>query len=87
MTEQVTNQPNIHSYQDMMDANAQLMTEVYSDPKLTAIEKMKTFSIGVRNQVILSRDLASRRAELMRYGMKASDELKALSFNPLAQPA
>jgi hypothetical protein len=70
-----------------VDANAQLMTEVYSDPKLTAIEKMKTFSIGVRNQVILSRDLASRRAELMRYGMKASDELKALSFNPTAQPA
>lgn len=87
MTEQVTSQHSIHSYQEMMDANAQLMTEVYSDPKLTAAEKMKTFSVGVRNQVILSRDLAARRAELMRYGLKASDELKALSFNPMSQSA
>ncbi|MBP8282880.1 MAG: hypothetical protein KAX46_03050 [Chromatiaceae bacterium] len=87
MTDNVTSHPSLQSYSDFMDANAQLMTEVYSDPKLTAAEKMKTFSIGVRNQVILSRDLATRRAELMRYGMKSSDELKSLSFNPMAQAA
>lgn len=75
--------PSLESYEDMMTANAKLMSEVYSDGKLTATEKMKTFSIGVRNQVLLSRDLASRRAELFRYGMKANGELKSLNFNPM----
>jgi hypothetical protein len=73
----------IDSYESMMSANADLMNEVYRDGKLTAAEKMKTFSIGVRNQVLLSRDLASRRAELFRYGMKANGELKSLNFNPM----
>ena len=73
----------IDSYESMMEANADLMREVYYDGKLTAAEKMKTFSIGVRNQVLLSRDLASRRAELFRYGMKANGELKSLNFNPM----
>jgi hypothetical protein len=73
----------IDSYESMMDANAELMREVYRDGKLTAAEKMKTFSVGVRNQVLLSRDLASRRAELFRYGMKANGELKSLNFNPM----
>ena len=71
MTENVTTMQNLESYNDMMTANAQLMSEVYTDPKLTAAEKMKTFSAGVRNQIMLSRDLAARRAELMKFGMKA----------------
>lgn len=85
MSDNVTSQPTLQTYNDFMEANAQLMSEVYSDPKLTAAEKMKTFTIGVRNQVLLSRDLATRRAELMRYGLKSSDELKSLSFNPMTQ--
>lgn len=87
MTENVTSMQNLESYNDMMTANAQLMSEVYTDPKLTAAEKMKTFSAGVRNQIMLSRDLAARRAELMKFGMKAGDDLKALAFDPMAQPA
>lgn len=87
MTENVTSMQNLESYNDMMTANAQLMSEVYTDPKLTAAEKMKTFSAGVRNQIMLSRDLAARRAELMKFGMKASEDLKALAFDPMAQPA
>jgi hypothetical protein len=74
----------IHSYTDIMEANAQLMTEIYTDPKLTAAEKMKSFATGVRNQVGLSRDLAARRAELLRYGIKESSEVKGLTFNPMA---
>lgn len=85
MSDNVTSQPTLQTYNDFMEANAQLMSEVYSDPKLTAAEKMKTFTIGVRNQVLMSRDLATRRAELMRYGLKSSDELKSLSFNPMTQ--
>ena len=46
-----------------------MMSEIYGDPKLTAAEKLRNFSIGVRNQIMLSRDLATRRAELMRYGL------------------
>ena len=87
MTENVTTMQNLESYNDMMTANAQLMSEVYTDPKLTAAEKMKTFSAGVRNQIMLSRDLAARRAELMKFGMKAGGDLKALAFDPMAQPA
>lgn len=87
MTDNVSELQSLQSYNDFMEANAQLMSEVYCDPKLTAAEKMKTFSVGVRNQVILSRDLAQRRAELMRYGIKAGDELKALAFNPMEQSA
>jgi hypothetical protein len=77
----------IDSYESMMNANAALMNEVYHDGKLTAAEKMKTFSIGVRNQVLLSRDLANRRAELFKYGMKANGELKSLNFNPMDSSA
>ena len=36
MTENVTTMQNLESYNDMMTANAQLMSEVYTDPKLTA---------------------------------------------------
>jgi hypothetical protein len=82
MTEQVTPEVRIDSYESMMNANSDLMTEVYRDSKLTAAEKLKNFSIGVRNQVLLSRDLASRRAELARYGLKANGNLKALNFTP-----
>jgi prophage DNA circulation protein len=82
MTENVTTMQNLESYNDMMTANAQLMSEVYTDPKLTAAEKMKTFSAGVRNQIMLSRDLAARRAELMKFGMKARCQ-----GHGLAQPA
>jgi hypothetical protein len=83
----ITQETRIDSYESMMEANAMLMDEVYNDGKLTAAEKMKTFSIGVRNQVILSRDLASRRAELFKYGMKADAALKSLTFNPLEDKA
>ena len=87
MTDEVTQEIRIDSYESMMDANAALLGEVFNDKKLTAAEKMKTFSIGVRNQVLLSRDLASRRAELFKYGMKANGELKSLNFNPMADKA
>ena len=87
MTDNVTPIEAITSYNDMMVANAKMMTEVYTDPKLTAAEKMKSFSAGVRNQVSLSRDLAARRAELMKFGIKADADLKSLSFNPMNQEA
>lgn len=78
----VTQEVRIETYEDIMDANVHLIQEVYNDPKLTSAEKMKTFSIGVRNQVLLSRDLASRRAELFKYGMKSNGSIKTLAFNP-----
>ena len=78
MSENVNSIPALQSYNDIMNANAQMMTEIYGDPKLTAAEKLRNFSIGVRNQIMLSRDLASRRAELMRCGLKAADDLKAV---------
>jgi hypothetical protein len=84
MTDQVTPEVRIDSYEAMMNANAELMDEIYRDGKLNAAEKLKNFSMGVRNQVLLSRDQAARRAELMRYGMKANGNLKALNFNPAA---
>jgi hypothetical protein len=87
MSENVSSIPALQSYNDFMEANANMMSEIYGDPKLTAAEKLRNFSIGVRNQIMLSRDLASRRAELMRYGLKAADDLKALSFNPMSQTA
>ena len=80
----VTRELRINSYESMADANSQLMDEVFNDGKLTPAEKMKTFSIGVRNQIMLSRDLASRRAELSKHGMKPTGEIKELMFNPLA---
>jgi hypothetical protein len=88
MTETTTEQPTklaaVSTYGDMMAANAALMTEIYTDPKLTAAEKLRNFSAGIRNQVALSKDLAARRAEVFRYGLKAEGSLKTLDFNPLA---
>jgi hypothetical protein len=79
----ISTETRIDGYEAMMEANASLMDEVFNDAKLTAAEKMKTFSIGVRNQVLLSRDLAARRAELFKYGMKGDAALKSLTFSPL----
>lgn len=82
---EVTQEVRIDSYDDMMECNSALMSEVYNDTKMTPAEKMKTFSIGVRNQVLLSRDLASRRQELFRYGLRVSEDMRALSFNPSSE--
>ena len=90
MAEAVTQETRVDSYDAMMDVNAQLMTEVANDAQLTAAEKLKNFSIGVRNQVMLSRDLQARRKELFSYGMKANGATKSLGFSPVdpePQPA
>ena len=70
---------------DLMDANADLMSQVYHDDGLSADEKLRSFSLGIRNQCSLSRDLQSRRAELARYGLlhqAQADDLQALRFIP-----
>ena len=82
-----TQEIRIDSYDAMMEANSSLMTEVYNDTKLSAAEKLRNFSLGVRNQVALSRDLAARRRELMSYGMKIGASTKMLAFDPSAEPA
>jgi hypothetical protein len=78
----ITQETKIEGYDSMMDANAHLMSEVYNDAKLGAAEKLRCFSMGVRNQVLLSRDLSARRKELFGYGMKFGADIKALNFNP-----
>ena len=78
----ITKETNISDYASMMDANSHLMTEIYNDTKLGAAEKLRCFSIGVRNQVLMSRDLSARRKELFGYGMKFGADIKALNFNP-----
>ena len=83
----ITQETRINSPEAMMIGNAQLMDEVFNDGKMTAAEKMKVFSMGIRMQVILSRDQAARRAELFKYGIKANDSIKQLIFNPLEEPA
>lgn len=85
MTDALPKLDRITTVTDMMNANAALMTEVYTDRKLTAQEKMRSFTAGVRNQVNLSRDLAARRAELFRYGQKADATIKSLAFDPLGE--
>jgi hypothetical protein len=82
MTMALAQETKIEGYDSMMDANARLMSEVYNDAKLGAAEKLRCFSMGVRNQVLLSRDLSARRKELFGYGMKFGADLKALNFNP-----
>jgi hypothetical protein len=72
----------IDNYASLLEANASLMTEVYNDSKMTAAEKMKTFALGVRNDALINRTMASRRQELLRYGMKAKNDVQALLFNP-----
>jgi len=83
----VTKEAKITSYDDIMGANADLMAEVYNDAKLTASEKLRNFSLGVRNQVLLSRDMAARRKELFSYGMKVSGDMNQLTFTPSDQTA
>jgi hypothetical protein len=77
----------IDNYDAMMEANADLMSAVYNDAKMTPAEKLRNFSVGVRNQVMLSRDLAARRKELFGYGMKIDGPTKALMFDPTAEKA
>lgn len=77
----------IDNYDAMMNANSSLMTEIFNDAKLSAAEKLRNFSLGVRNQVALSRDLSARRRELMTYGMKISESTKSLAFDPSSEQA
>ena len=70
---------------DLMDANADLMTQVYHDNGLSPDEKLRSFSLGIRNQCALSRDLQARRAELARHNLLQTtkpDDLQALRFIP-----
>ena len=83
--------PPMHTVGDLMDANADLMSQVYSDPGLSPDEKLRSFTLGIRNQCALSRDLQSRRAELARYNLLQQakvEDLHQLVFNPaLAAPS
>lgn len=84
----ISKETQIDSYDAMMDANSSLMTEIFNDSKLSAAEKLRNFSLGVRNQVALSRDLSARRRELMTYGMKVNaNATKTLAFDPSEQAA
>ena len=83
----ITQEARIETYNDAMDANAHLMEEVYNDSKLSASQKLRDFSLGVRNQVLMSRDLAARRKELVGYGMKINANIGTLAFNPADEKA
>lgn len=75
---------------DLMDANADLMTQVYHDHGLSPDEKLRSFSLGIRNQCALSRDLQARRAELARHNLLQQtrvEDLQALRFLPATPEA
>ena len=77
--------PPLKNIGDLMEANADLMTQVYHDEGLSADEKLRSFSLGIRNQCSLSRDLQNRRAELARYNLlhqTKAEDLSALRFIP-----
>lgn len=67
---------------EMMDANSGIMEEIANDSKLNAVEKMRGFSMGVRNQCLLSRDQQARIKMLATLGVKATNATKALTFTP-----
>lgn len=76
----VEREVSITNITDMMDVNAELMNEISNDSRLSAIEKMKGFSSGVRNQCMLSRDQQARITMLARLGMKTNNLTKSLTF-------
>ena len=80
--ELVTKDIRIANLDDMMDCNASIMEEIANDGKLTASEKMRGFSMGVRNQALLSRDMQSRIQTMAKLGMKTNGAAKALGFMP-----
>ena len=81
----VEREVRIEDLNDMMDVNVEIMSEVVNDAKLTASEKMRTFSQGVRNQAILSRDQQQRISMLAKLGVKANGLTKSLSFQPAGE--
>lgn len=72
-------QARIESYDDMAECNAHLMEDIYNDPQLTAMEKLKGFSLGVRNQASFTRDMRFRRQEYAALGMKPNGGMKRLT--------
>jgi len=74
----------LDTYSSMMDANASIMEDIVNDEKMAPAEKLKSFSVGIRNQAILNRDLAARRKELITLGMKPNSDIQTLTFNPEA---
>jgi len=85
----VTQLTPIRTLGDMMDRNADLMTQVYHDNGLSADEKLRSFTLGIRNQCALSRDLRDRRAELARYQQVTvfdADAIQSLRFEPPPPP-
>jgi len=53
-----------------------------NDTKLSAMERMKGMTLGVRNQCMLSRDQQQRTAMMVKLGMKPNGEARALAFQP-----
>ena len=76
---QVIPEARIESYDDMAECNAHLMEEIYNDPHLTPMEKLKGFSIGFRNQASVTRDLRYRRMEASALGIKPNGNMKRLT--------
>jgi len=83
--ELLTKEVRINNLDDMMDTNASIMEEIANDGKMTAVEKMRGFSMGVRNQALLSRDQQARINMLAKLGMKANGQTKSLGFMPNAE--
>jgi DNA-directed RNA polymerase alpha subunit len=82
MTDEVTRERKIETIGDMMSVNAQLMEEVANDGKMTAAEKMKSFSRGVSNQAQLSRDQLNRIKLAASLGMKSGGMIQQLEVKP-----
>jgi hypothetical protein len=84
-TGQVTKLARIDTYNDFAESNARALEDVINDRKISAADKLRAINLGVRTQVLLSRDAANRRAELLRLGMKPTPEAMGITFNPAAE--
>jgi len=76
----VTTEKRINSLSAMAECNGDLMTEVYNDGQLNAMEKMKGFSMGVRNAIGIRRSQLDTIKMLSRAGLKPDDSQDKLSL-------
>jgi len=84
MTEQVERQERINELGDITRLTSNMMADVYNDSKMAPGEKMRAFSMGVRNIATVNKMELDRYKMAQQAGLKATAIPNSLSFQPEA---
>ena len=85
MTENVEREERITELSDITSMTAEMMSDVYNDKNMAAEQKMRAFSMGVRNIAVVNKMELDRYKMAQQAGLKPTAIPNSLSFQ--AEPS